>query len=89
MEKVILGLPLRLDGSEGSLYSKIMKFGRALQNETGVAVEYIDERFTSEDAEEVLKRAGVPWDKRGESIDIMAAQLILQKYLDSSTRTEG
>jgi len=82
-EKIILGLPLRLDGSQGTIYPKVMKFGRALEAETGLKVEYVDERFTTEEAGEVLQRAGVPGKKRGKLIDIMAAQLILQRYLDS------
>ncbi len=83
VKKLFIGLPMRLDGSKGTIYEKVKKFGRALEALCRQPVGYLDEKFTTEDAEAVLKEAGIPREKRKQVIDMMAAQLILQRHLDS------
>lgn len=83
-DAIILGMPFRLDGSEGTLCARIKKIGRALEAATGLKVEYQDERFTSEEASDALREASVRGKKKKKVIDTIAAQLILQRYLDSA-----
>ena len=81
-ELVVVGLPLNLDGSEGSQAALVRAFGEALR-EAGLAIVYEDERLTSWEAEQRLERAGSAPDRRSGEVDSAAAQLILQQYLDA------
>ena len=81
VEKFILGLPLNMDGSEGIRAEKTRAFGDKLSALTNLPVEYVDERLTSVEAEEILINAGVRREKRKEVIDKVAATLILESYL--------
>ena len=81
VEKFILGLPLNMDGTEGVRAEKTRAFGDKLSALTNLPVEYVDERLTSVEAEEILINAGVRREKRKEVIDKVAATLILESYL--------
>lgn len=85
---VVFGLPLNMDGSEGIRVVKTKSFAAKLVAETGVMVDYYDERLSSVDAEEILVNAGVRRDKRKEVIDKLAATLILQGYLDKKRESK-
>ncbi len=85
---VVFGLPLNMDGSEGIRVVKTKSFAAKLVAETGVMVDYYDERLSSVDAEEILVNAGVKRDKRKEVIDKLAATLILQGYLDKKRESK-
>ncbi|GMT41809.1 MAG: putative pre-16S rRNA nuclease [bacterium] len=82
IETVLIGLPLNMNGTPGTLYDEVKKFGDSLKAASGVPVVFRDERLTTVQAERVLIDAGVSWKKRNKVIDKMAAQLILQNYLD-------
>lgn len=79
---VVFGLPLNMDGSEGLRVVKTKSFAEKLKAESGVEVDFYDERLSSVDAEEILLSAGLRRDKRKEVIDKVASTLILQGYLD-------
>ena len=81
VEKFIIGLPLNMDGSEGPRAEKTRAFGDKLSELTGLVVEYVDERLTSVEAEEILISAGLKREKRKEGIDKLGATLILKSYL--------
>ena len=85
---VVFGLPLNMDGSEGIRVVKTKSFAAKLVAETGVGVDYYDERLSSVDAEEILVNAGVRRDKRKGVIDKLAATLILQGYLDKKRESK-
>lgn len=80
-ERVVVGLPYELDGSEGRSARLARQIGDAVQ-ELGSPVTYIDERFTSVEAERQLISADMSRAGRREVIDQQAAILILQSYLD-------
>lgn len=80
----VIGLPLNMDGSEGTRAEKTRQFGNKLAEYSGIDVEYIDERLTSVEAEEILISAGVRREKRKELIDKVAATLILESYLKNN-----
>ena len=83
VERIVVGLPLNMDGSEGERANKSRAFGRVLERVSGIDVDYFDERLTSVEAEEILESVGTKKSKRKNIVDQIAAQLILQGYLDA------
>jgi putative Holliday junction resolvase len=83
VDRVVIGLPLNMDGSEGPRAEASRQFGALVADKLGLPVEYWDERLTTVAAERVLLEADVSRKKRREVIDQMAAGLILQGWLDS------
>lgn len=81
---IVVGLPLNMDGNEGERAGKSRAFGRVLERVSGIKVEYFDERLTSVEAEEIMQSVGVKKDKRKNIVDRIAAQLILQSYIDAN-----
>lgn len=81
VEKVIVGLPLNMDGTEGYRAKKTRMFGNKFQKFSNIKVEYVDERLTSVEAEDLLIESGMRREKRKDVIDKLAASLILESYL--------
>jgi putative Holliday junction resolvase len=84
IEQVVIGLPLHVGGGEGESAARAREWGAWLQEVTGVAVVFHDERYTTLDAEEVLRTAGVRLGRRAAKRDMLAAQILLQHYLDAT-----
>jgi len=80
--QLIVGQPLNMDGSESELSRLAAKFGRRLHGRYGLPVEYMDERLSSFEAKQQLREAGHSGDYRKNPADDLAAQLILQSWLD-------
>lgn len=86
LESVIVGLPTALGGHEGESAEGARELGAKIGRLLGVEVEYVDERFTSRMAESALLEAGMRRRKRKETVDKVAAAIILQAFLDSRRR---
>ncbi len=86
VEKIVIGYPMRLDGSEGIQCEKVNRFALLLEKTFSLPVVKWQEAFSTKEAEEILINAGVRWNKRKEKIDKLAACLILQRYLDSISK---
>ena len=82
IEAVVLGLPLNMDGTEGPRARKVIEFSRALETKTGLPVLFQDERLSSFEAESALSEAGIHGRRRKDRVDMVAAQIILQGYLN-------
>jgi len=95
IRQIVVGLPLRLDGSRGEMAEEAARFGERLRKQLGIPVEMMDERLTSWEAERLLEDhsgkvfhddAKTSHKKRIESsrasVDAMAAAIILKEYLD-------
>ena len=82
VSKCVVGLPKRLDGSEGERAEKTREFAEMIERRTGLEVLMWDERFTTVEASKVLESAGMDHEKKSKVIDKLAAVLILQNYLD-------
>ena len=80
--EVVVGLPRKLDGTEGPQALKVRAFAEALKKVVNVPVTAWDERFTTVAAEQALIEGGVSRGRRKELVDTVAAVLILQGYLD-------
>ena len=83
VDRIVVGLPKKLDNEEGERCEKTKEFGDMLENRTGLEIIYQDERLTTAQADGVLEQGGIRKDKRKQYIDKMAASLILQNYLDT------
>jgi putative Holliday junction resolvase len=83
---LIVGLPVHISGDEGGKAREAREFGRWLANRTGLPLRFWDERFTSAQAEQVLLAAGLSKKKRQARRDKLAAQMMLQAYLDAEDR---
>ena len=81
--RIVIGLPLLMDGSEGEGTRKVRQLGRRLEAELDLPVEFSDERLTSRIAEAALLEGDLSRKRRKEESDRLAAQLILRNYLDS------
>jgi putative Holliday junction resolvase len=90
VDLVVIGLPLHAGGEEGAMASEARRFGAEVGRALGLPVAFVDERFTSLDAEETL-RARFPRDTRARRArrDQVAASLILQTYLESGPHRAG
>lgn len=88
-DTVVIGLPLKLDGTDSPQTEKVREFRQRLENKlkgsgmNNVNIEFYDERLTTVMAEKVLIEADMRRNKRKEIIDRQAAIIILQGYLDS------
>ncbi len=87
VESVIVGLPTGLAGGEGVSASAARELGEEIATATGLPVEFVDERFTSRMAEQALLESGMRRENRKETVDKVAAAIILQTYLDSIRQT--
>ncbi len=79
---IVLGLPLMLDGSRGDAAAVAEAFAAKLK-ESGLRVAMFDERLTTKQAESSLKRRGMKGRERRAVVDKVAAQVLLQSYLDT------
>ncbi len=80
---LIVGLPLHMGGEEGIKAKEARDYGASLGTLTGLPVTFWDERCTSAAAEDALQGAGLTKKKRKARVDRVAAQLILQGYIDA------
>jgi len=79
---IVVGLPTGLSGGEGVSATEARKLAEEIRTVTGVDVVMVDERFTSRLAEVALLESGMKRRKRRETVDKVAAAIILQDYLD-------
>ncbi len=84
--RIVLGLPVSMDGREGDRVQKTKAFGSVLERVSGIDIVYKDERLSTVAAERTLIECSVRREKRKEVIDTVAAQIILQNYLDAQKR---
>lgn len=103
VKQVVVGLPLRLDGTRGEMAEEAERFARRVQKQVGVPVEMVDERLTSWEAERLLEetrgrfmhaeKLGSGRKKQNDaakpSVDAVAAAVILQEYLERQGQAAG
>lgn len=87
--EIVIGLPLKLDGTEGQSVEMAKSFGEELSKLTSVPIVYQDERLSTVSAERVLIESGMRREKRKDKIDSIAATFILQTYLDKKSLKKG
>ena len=101
VKQIVVGLPLRLDGSRGEMAEEVGRFAERVRKQIGVPVEMVDERLTSWEAERMLeetqgrfihdeKLAGGKKPTKSQArmtVDAVAAAVILKEYLDRQEQT--
>lgn len=83
VEKVILGLPLNMDDTEGEKAIKVRDFADVLKKRINIPVEFYDERLSTVEAHDIIHMQGKKTGKNKKRIDMVAACVILQSYLDN------
>lgn len=83
-QKIIVGLPVNMDGSYGYRCDACRELGKMLQETSGIEVDYQDERLTTVIAHDFLSANNVKGKKRKEKVDAVSAVLILQSYIDKN-----
>ena len=79
---IIVGLPLHMTGEDSEMAREVRQFGERVRELTGLPVVYFDERLTSALAEQSLRAGGLTEKKRRARRDRVAAQIMLQHFLD-------
>ena len=80
---ILMGNPVHMSGDESRQSTYTREFAERLSERTGVPVQFWDERWTSVEAERVLKQSGISIEKRAKAIDRLSAQILLESYLAS------
>ena len=89
VRSIVLGLPLRLDGTEGDAAEEVRRVARNLQLSLKLPLFFQDERLTSKDAESSLRARGLQGSEISERVDSEAASIILSDFLEVQKRAEG
>lgn len=84
--EIVLGLPKHMNGDEGVRVELTNEFKEKLERRTGLPVNFFDERLTTVMADKTMMEAGIRRENRKEYVDMLAAQFILQGYLDSRAK---
>ena len=82
VEMILVGMPRNMDGSYGPAALKVQEFVAVLRDAVATPLKTWDERLTSAQAQRFLIQGNVRRDKRKEKVDMMAAAILLQSYLD-------
>jgi putative Holliday junction resolvase len=82
VEQIVLGLPLHMNGRAGPEVDRVRAFGERVAKLTGVPVDYLDERWTSLEAERALDEAGLSRKQQRGRVDPIAAALLLRTWLE-------
>jgi len=83
VREIVLGMPKHMNGDEGVRVELTKEFKEKLERRTGLPVTFWDERLTTVMADKTMMEAGIRRENRKEYVDMLAAQFILQGYLDS------
>lgn len=86
---VVIGLPLRLDGTEGPAADRSRALGRTISEAVDVEIVFWDERFTTVTAEQALLEGDVRRARRKTARDPIAAAVMLQSFLDRQANDDG
>ena len=86
--RILCGLPLNMDGTQGFQTEKVREFAEKL-TEAGLTVEFYDERMTTVLAEGALLEADMRRENRKKKVDMVAAVMILQSYLDAQAARDA
>ena len=88
VETLVMGYPKNMDGSEGPRAELYRAFAKRIEEETGLSVVLWDERRTTVDAHRILSENNVHGKKRKQTVDAVAASLILEAYLAYRKRSQ-
>ncbi len=82
VQVLVVGLPYSMDGTIGAQAKKVQRYATGLSQSLELPLEYIDERLTSVQAEQIMRDANIAPSRNRAMIDAIAAAIILQQWLD-------
>ncbi len=82
VDLILVGLPLEMSGKKGEMAILVEAFAKTLEEALGIPILLVDERLSSKGADVKLKEISLNRKERSERIDMVAATLLLQSYLD-------
>jgi putative Holliday junction resolvase len=89
VERIVIGLPLQLDGETGAQARKVKRFAEKLEQRVNLPIIFWDESFTTFEATQILQGTKKRRKKRKQVIDQVAAVLILEGYLEELRNARG
>jgi putative holliday junction resolvase len=89
VREIVVGLPLRMSGAEGTQSDKMQLFAEELRKRFRLPVHLWDERLTSAEANRLLRETDLSIGKRAQAVDRMAAVLILQSFMERRALGDG
>ena len=89
VERIVVGLPLQLDGETGTQARKVKRFAERLEQQVNLPIVFWDESFTTLEAARILRGTKKRRKKRKQVIDQVAAVLILEGYLEELRTSRG
>lgn len=89
VERIVVGLPLQLDGETGTQARKVRRFAERLEQQVNLPIVFWDESFTTFEAARILRGTKKRRKKRKQVIDQVAAVLILEGYLEELRNSRG
>lgn len=89
VEEIVLGLPKNMNATEGERAELTREFKDSLERRTGLPVTLWDERLTTVAADRAMMEAGIRREQRKDYVDMIAASLILQGYLDRRAQSRA
>lgn len=88
IKEAVIGLPLNMDDSENDMCTRARKFANRIHGRFGIAVHLVDERLSTREAKSEANEAGHKGNYRQNPIDSIAARLILESWLHSSSQAK-
>lgn len=85
---LVCGRPQTLSGEDGPQAERVMEQGRAVASRCGLPLEFVDERLSSSEAKRILRAQGLSERQMRGKVDMIAASLFLQAWLDARTRKD-
>lgn len=85
---IVIGKPVNMNGTFGEKVEKVTKLGELIRLHIDIPIDYYDERLTTVSAHQILQTSGVRAKNRKQIIDSLAAELILQGYMDKCKNTK-
>ena len=87
--RIVMGLPLHMDGHRGPEAEAVRAFSEALAEATGLPVELLDERWTTREAERALRETEPRGRRRRQKLDAAAAAILLRTWLERAASAES
>lgn len=82
--RIVIGKPVNMNGTCGEKVEKVMELARLIGELSDIPVDFYDERMTTMSAHKILSESGIRAKNRREVVDSLAAELILQGYMDKN-----
>jgi putative Holliday junction resolvase len=84
IDRIIIGLPLHVSGDDSEKTLQVREFSQKVQNVTELPIVLFDERYTTCDANDILRQKGLNWQQSKQIVDPIAAAVVLTSYINDN-----